>query len=284
MIRLSLVSTALKPGTDWLDRSSWIRSQFSWRKLLLPMLLAAVVVGSATWLTRPKAKRTTYRTERLDWLTVESVERIRRDPTAIPVVYASCESELTRVLGDSFADLSVEDCRLIFCSLVANAMAPYGPSDTSSLDGLLASTYLNCGSYPVLMARLYEFFGPSDYPPHLIGWDGGFMGPHGMIYRPHPDPERCLFLDPTAALVVRATFDEVASGKPVNSERVVCFESHREMAPFQKWVAGGFVKGKFRPSDVLYYFEGLDHYNQHLGHPNEWPTPGAISLRKREGR
>lgn len=162
-------------------------------------------------------------------------------------------------------------------------MAPYGPSDTLTLDGLLASPYLNCGSYPALAARLYQLFGATLHPPHLVGWDGGFVGPHGMLYRPHPDANRCLFLDPTIAMVVRATFDDVASGKPVRPDRLVSFNTRSEMVRFQHHVAGGFVKGSFRPSDLLYYFAGIEQYDQRVGRPNEWPTPGAMALREREG-
>jgi hypothetical protein len=224
------------------------------------------------------------RLERLDALSSDRVEAIRRDPTLVNRVFPECDDELKRALGDSFEDLTTEDRQLIFCMIVSNSMAPYGASNVLTLDGLLVSPCLNCGSYPVLTARLYQFFGASEHPPHLLGWDGGFMGPHGMLYRPHQDVHRCLFLDPTIAMVVGATFDDVASGKPVKPERLVSFNTRQEMVRFQSHVAGGFVNGSFRPSDLLYYFAGIEHYDHRAGRPNDWPTPGAIALRQREGR
>ncbi len=252
------------------------------RRLLLAALLICLVLNvMALWL-RSQSAQPAFRQERLDSLTAERVNEVRRDPSTVQSVYAECQDELAADLGDSFADLTEEDRRLIFCMVLANAMAPYGTSDAESLQDLLTSPHLNCGNYPVLMVRLQQFFGAPDHPPHLVGWDGGFMGPHGMVYRPHPEDSHCLFLDPTVALLVRATFDEVASGKPISAKRLISFDNRTDTAAFRRYLAGGFVKGLFRPSDLLYYFDGLDHYTNHVGQPTQWPTPGAIAVRKRK--
>jgi hypothetical protein len=43
------------------------------------------------------------------------------------------------------------------------------------------------------------------------------------------------------------------------------------------------VLGSYRPSDLLYYFEGLNHYlDSHNGQTKNWMTPGAVHLRHPE--
>ncbi|MHC5027922.1 MAG: hypothetical protein ACYTGR_14300 [Planctomycetota bacterium] len=37
--------------------------------------------------------------------------------------------------------------------------------------------------------------------------------------------------------------------------------------------------GKYRPSDLLYYFESITRLREHHGTPLEWPTPGAVNWR-----
>jgi hypothetical protein len=78
----------------------------------------------------------------------------------------------------------------------------------------------------------------------------------------------------------RATFDEVASGKPLHPDRVVCFATREGESSFRDRVANAFVNGQFRPSELLFYFESMDHQLKRYGHPNDWPTPGAVTWRK----
>jgi hypothetical protein len=214
----------------------------------------------------------------LDSLTADRIEAVRRDPArALPTVYADCREEIVDDLGAAFRDLAESDRQLIFCCLVAHALAPYGPSEAITLPDLLAATHLNCGNYPLLMARLFEVFDPKAERLVFIGWAGGAVGHHGMAYRWQPAKTHDLFLDPTVGIVVRADFDTVASGRSVRGDRVVCF-THRDgdVAMFRWQVSTAFLKGQFRPSDLFYFFEGADHMTRRAGPANDWPTPGAM--------
>jgi hypothetical protein len=247
-----------------------------WRPFLVLLLLGSVVLAAG----RPFRKKPPCRTECLDTLTAARIELVRKNPAAIRDVYVACRGELAEDLGDDFADLSEEDRQLVFCMVVAYSMAPYGTSDAIELRDLLASPSLHCGNYPILLAELYRFFEGDGRPKVcLVGWT---FGPHGMAYRPHPEPRRCLMLDPTVAMVVRATFDEVASGQPVERSRLLSFAHRPEASKARDFLAEAFSNGKFRPSHLLYYYEDLDHYSKRRGNPKDWPTPGAADQRASE--
>src|SRR5205085_2941387 len=101
----------------------------------------------------------------------DKIERIRHQPAAIREVYCECRDELAADLGDSFSDLNEEDRQAVFCMVVAYSMAPYGESKAIELPDLLASPYLHCGNYPLLLAELHRFFENGDNPRVcLVGW------------------------------------------------------------------------------------------------------------------
>ena len=222
------------------------------------------------------------REQRVAALTPDMVERVRIDPKAARDAYIACRADLMAVLGPAFTHLTDAESRLAFCAVLAHAMAPYGDSTAVDLPTMLAASRLNCGNYPFLMIRLAEIVCDGQGPVvSLIGWDGGAIGNHAMGYRADPSADRCLFLDPTVGLIARGTFDEVASGRPLAAARVVCYGDRIEERPYREMVARAFVRGQFRPSDLLFYFEDIDHQFGRYGDPWAWPTPGAIAWRQR---
>jgi hypothetical protein len=250
------------------------------RRVLLAAGAAAVGAAAAGLPLVPWKKRRHYcHRHRLDALTPDRVERVRHDLETIRDVFADCQPELTADLGPPFADLPAPDLPLVFCTLLAHAMAPYGESSARDLPDLLTAPALHCGNYPVLMAHLYERLDPAGLPIALIGWQSHFVGAHDLAYRPHPDAGRCLFLDPTAALVVRAPFDDVAAGRRVDPDRIACFACREPEVPNALWMARAFAEGKFKPSELVYYFESLEHRLDRFGYHAEWPTPGAARQR-----
>src|SRR5262245_10147616 len=82
----------------------------------------------------------------------------------------------------------------------------------------------------------------------------------------------------------RSRSDFVASGKPVPADRIVLFMGREDLEDFERTVTTALVEGKCRPSDLLYYFEGIDHLMKRYGDPFSWPTPGARALRSRQAR
>jgi hypothetical protein len=249
------------------------------RRVLLAAGTALGVTAGAAAICR-RLPKSYCRRHRLDTLTPERVERVRSNLDAVREVYAECRDELASDLGRPFADLPADDLPPIFCMLLANAMAPYGKSTARELPDLLAASDLHCGNYPVLMLHLHDrLAAPADPPVALLGWEAEFFGPHDLAYRPHPDAERCMFLDPTTALVARATFDHVVSGGRVDRNRIACFAYRESEVPNAMWMAQAFAEGKFKPSELVYYFESLEHRLERFGDHAEWPTPGAARQR-----
>jgi hypothetical protein len=247
-----------------------------WRAAaLFIVLLVGAGVGIAV-LSRPKVP---WRAERLEALTAEQIEMVRQNPQNVRAAYATCRDELIADLGRPFEKLSEEDRQLIFCMVLAHAMAPYGDSTVTTLPDMLAASSLNCGNYPFLMIRLHELLaGRVDPPIALVGWDGGAVGNHAMGYRPG---DAGFFVDPSVGIVARATLDEVAAGKRLERDRVVGFGQRPEDAAFRDQVGWAFGRGRFRASDLLFYFESLDHQLTRYGRPADWPTPGAVRWREK---
>lgn len=221
--------------------------------------------------------RTACRQEHLASLTPAHIDRVRLEPSSVREAYAECREELQADLGKPFDSLTEADRQLVFCMVMAYSLAPYGKSDAILLPDLLKSPKLHCGNYPVLMAELQRFFPADDSPPvSLVGWT---YGPHGMACRPHADESRCLFLDPTVAMVVRGKFDDVAAGRPIQRRHLVSFAHRDETAAARDHMAATFTEGRYRPSHLLYYYENLDQYTHRRGNARDWPTPGAAGQR-----
>jgi hypothetical protein len=256
------------------------RKRESWWKAV-----ARVVVPKSVRTAIRRRQSSAARERRLTALTPDLVETIRANPQAARDGFAACRDDLTAVLGPAFADLTDAELRLSYCAALAHAAAPYGESTAIQLADMLAAPRLNCGNYPFLMIRLAEIVCDGPAPVvSLVGWDGGAIGNHAMGYRADPAGKRCLFLDPTVGLIARGTFDEVASGRPLPADRVVCFGDRIAERPYREMVARAFVRGEFRPSDLLYYFEDIDHQFGRYGDPWAWPTPGGIAWRARHPR
>jgi hypothetical protein len=256
------------------------RKRESWLKAV-----ARAVVPRSVRTAIRRRQPSAGREQRLTLLTPDLVERVRANPQTARDGYAACRADLTAVLGPAFADLTDAELRLAFCAVLAHAMAPYGESTATQLADMLAAPRLNCGNYPFLMIRLAEIVCDGQAPVvSLIGWDGGAIGNHSMGYRADPAADRCLFLDPTVGLIARGTFDDVASGRPLSADRVICYGDRTEERPYREMVARAFVRGQFRPSDLLYYFEDIDHQFQRYGDPWAWPTPGGLAWRARHPR
>jgi hypothetical protein len=102
--------------------------------------------------------------------------------------------------------------------------------------------------------------------------------------------------DPTVGIIAAAGFNEILSGKPVPSEKVVAFYAYDdpEIIKFGNKVYSAITSGGYRPSDLLYYFSDLRSYvsfSRALGRvwsdPPDidaiarfFPTPGATALKR----
>jgi hypothetical protein len=109
----------------------------------------------------------------------------------------------------------------------------------------------------------------------LAGFEGGVLGNHAQLFYSHGDVH--LLLDPTIALVALADFDSLLSGRPVAGRFIRHFYARDDLKGLLVSAIHVLLNGKYRPSDLLYFFDGLDHFNERT----KWyPTPGGAYQRR----
>ncbi len=205
----------------------------------------------------------------LGCLTDSAIEAIRTEPTTIEDAWAACADQLRLDLGPDFAAIPDDGLLLVFTSLVAYRMAPYGAAVGLTLPDLLAMEQMDCDNYVSLAFQLYEMAGGTA-PVHFVGWEGGAIGNHAQMFV--SGDGWSLLVDPTIALAAATDFDTVAAGKPVSA--VVEFATREEIPEFRAAVKQAVTEGRYRPSDLLYYF--VDHDEWADPPPvDTWPTPAA---------
>ena len=91
----------------------------------------------------------------------------------------------------------------------------------------------------------------------FVGWDGGAIGNHQMLFARNGSSGVPLLLDPTVGLAARATFDQIASGCPISRQVLLAINPKDELSGSRAHLAAAHGEGAFRPSDLLYYFCAL---------------------------
>lgn len=87
--------------------------------------------------------------ERLSCLTDSRNESVRNNPVqGVQLAFEACDAEVTKKTGS--LRLTEEERRITFVSILAHAMAPYGPSQSTSLTDLLNDKQMDCDNYALL--------------------------------------------------------------------------------------------------------------------------------------
>jgi hypothetical protein len=227
----------------------------------------------------------------LGCLSTKQITKVKTQPSFIKEAYTICLGEMSEKL--TRMNLTDRQLRLVFVSVVAQAIAPYGKSDAVTLQQLLGEKTLNCASYALLTGHLAKIIlDDNSALVYFVGFDGGSVGNHAQLFI--KDDQQSLLLDPTIGLVAKIGFDELLSGKSVAVNNLHVFRQHydRNMDVFIEKVLDAVLHGKYRPSDLLYYFSSIDDY---VSFTNEikkfwngdinkliqyFPTPAALALKK----
>jgi len=195
----------------------------------------------------------------LDCLTPQLVESVRAS-RSIDEAFRRCEGRLRGVLGAEFAHLERPDLRAIFAVLVAQRMAPYGPSRAVELDDLLKAPALACDNYMLLAAHL------AGEGMSLVAYrKGDPLGTHAQIFYARGGVR--LLLDPTVALVALADFDALMAGGKVPAKSIRHFYAGTELVTFLSVVLHGLLNGKYRRAELIYVYDSLDQYRRTAGLP-----------------
>ena len=200
------------------------------------------------------------------------VETITKTPSSITHFFDKNKSALIQSLGQEFANLSTNDYKIIFSSIVAYKLKPYGPCTTLTLKGLLNSKTIHCGCYAALTWHLYSLLKPDTKKNHVyfVGWSKGKVCEHTQLF--YTSKQVNLLLDPTIALVAKTTFSEVASGKPINLSKIISGYSRHDIDEFNRIVIEALILGQYKPSDLLDYFQTFKQFSQPPP-TYEWATP-----------
>lgn len=216
-------------------------------------------------------------------LTDESLSSLRQNAAELQNLFLSCKREFKGSLGETFSHLSDNDLYVAFASVVTHRMAPYGKSAALLLDRLLSEPVLDCDNYAALAGHFAQDRLGGNARFRIVGFDGGAIGNHAQIFYEN-GPTR-LLLDPTIGLVALIDFNHVMRGIPVTPERIVDTYKWADtrIGAFRSKVVTALLDGRYRPSDLLYFFEDMSHFLEFSNNQRDRPfvTPGGVSLRMR---
>jgi hypothetical protein len=205
------------------------------------------------------------------------IEAIRVDPSSIADSFQLFKNEVNGNLVIPFSTLSEEELFVVYCSIIAYSLAPYGNSDARELADLLQEDSLDCDNYCYLTRYLFvegiNKNGMRDVSFAFVGWDCGAIGNHAEIFVSINN--RNLLLDPTIGIVALADFNSVASGKNLPLTSILDLSTRSELSEYRTDITNALSEGLYKPSDLLYFFVDLETYKYPATGSAHWPTPGA---------
>lgn len=199
---------------------------------------------------------------------------VERAPHSISDLYQRHRSALIEDLGDQFKELNEDGLAAVFSMLVAHQVAPLGPSENKfTLRELLDEPVLDCDAYALLAARFFAILRPeSSAKIRMVGWNGGVIGNHAQLLTEGTGMP--LLLDPTVGLAAVATFDQILQGDAVDTIRTwTVREETADLAGFRKTVVEALEKGRYKPSDLLYFVGSALSWPEVLQMRAGWATP-----------
>ncbi|MGE5329800.1 MAG: hypothetical protein ACM3KR_09870 [Deltaproteobacteria bacterium] len=213
------------------------------------------------------------------------INEIRHNPEKINKVFFSVKQELKSTLGSSFSNLTDDELRIIFAGIISYQLAPYGSSKNLEFNKILVEKKLSCDKYAIAVGYFSRIFNIKNNSIRFVGWHGGIIGNHAQLFVENNKTSTSIMIDPTIAVIALASFDEIASGEPIPAEKIVDFSTRTELNSFEGKVIEALLKGDYKPSDMLYYFEDLEHFlkgsiTSDKDWPPNWMTPGAMKLRQ----
>ncbi len=215
-------------------------------------------------------------------LTESDIREIRMDPKKVDDLYPQFRRWAEESHHDSLSELSDSELFALYSAFVAYSMAPYGCCTKLGFQDLLNEQRLSCNKYAILTYYLFlkrANATGNDVEFRFVGWDGGAVGNHCQVFV--VSHRRSIMLDPTIGIAAFADFNTVASGKPLPRDQIIDFSTRTELEDYRQRVIDALVCGRYKPSDLLYFFEEFDEFRTPISKVDGWPTPGAYTFRKR---
>ncbi len=214
-------------------------------------------------------------------LSEQTIQDIRDDPHHILNSFESCRYELRNWLGLQFKILDENDLRLIFSTIVAYNLAPYGDSSAIELEEILHENRLQCSNYALASGYFNQLLNidSNNIETRYIGWMGGYIGNHTQLISINKSNGVNLLLDPTIGVIALTSYDEVASGKKVSENNIVDFSYRPGSKTLHDKIIFALLNGEYRPSDILYVFDTMDKF-LNAARNDYIMTPGGEAYRK----
>ncbi|MHC2338597.1 hypothetical protein [Bradyrhizobium sp. USDA 4454] len=205
-------------------------------------------------------------------------------PDALLDVSATALEHMQCCLPQSWSRLPRADLLYVFASTAAHNLRPYGTGCPSQdYRELLHSPFLDCSNYGLLTYYISRHLLSEADRKQLafVGWDGGAVGNHQMLFLSERGKPPHLAIDPTLGIACIASFDDIASGKPIPPDAIAIIGATEQLSASRVVFVTALLQGQFRPSDLLYYFPTVEDYLTRYGNPFDWPTPAISVLRDR---
>jgi hypothetical protein len=192
------------------------------------------------------------------------VASVRESPSRLVDAFSECRAEI----GSRLVNFSEDELKAAFAAVAAHASAPYGQSMAVRLADLLKEPDLDCDNYASLTGHFLNILLPGRHTFGMAGFDGGAVGNHAQVFITVDG--QGIFADPTFGIIAKATFDHVLQGRSV--EPVHIFEHNPNAV--SATIISALRAGKYKPSDILYYYHSIDDYITYLeSAAADWENP-----------
>lgn len=212
------------------------------------------------------------------------IRSVKSNPERFDEVYAATRGSFKHYLGSKFGSLPEDYIKLIFSAQFAYESAPYGPSSSRTLEGLLHEKELMCSSYCDLTWLLYEKLAPSSNSSVVhIGWNSSPVGGHAEMLISKPG-YKTLMVDPTVlGLVLNDGINHLTSGLGIPEDDQLYLgwrtnaltPSGSKVEEFATSVQQAYSHGDFRAGHLFYWYEYSNRDQVYGGTSAKLPTPQA---------
>ncbi|MCB8820153.1 VCBS repeat-containing protein [Microvirga rosea] len=212
------------------------------------------------------------------------IQSIKSNPERFHSLYEATRNSFKAYLGSKFGALPEDYIKLIFSAQFAYESAPYGPSSSRTLEGLLQEKELMCSNYCDLSWLLYEELSPSSASSVVhLGWNSSPVGGHAELLISKPGSQT-LMVDPTVmGLVLNNGINHLTSGIGISKEDQLFLgwrtnaltPSGSEVEEFASSVQDAYTHGNFRAGHLFYWYEYSDRDQIYGGTSARLPTPQA---------